>query len=239
MRILIVNDDGIHASGLYHLTKAAQMFGEVMVVAPANQCSAMSHRIIIDRPLLVTKENILDGVTAYSVDGTPADCVKVAAEFLMTQKPDLVLSGINNGYNLGLDILYSGTVAACMEALLYDIPAIAFSTEVGGGYDAFHHYFPILMKALQHQTIAKNEIWNINIPGCEASNVRGILYDRIPSNAKMYRKTNYIREEINTDQFTLKPNYIKSKISEENTDLAAVTSGYISVGKIKNMILAE
>ena len=239
MRILIVNDDGIRAAGIYHLAKAAQTLGEVTVVAPAAQCSAMSHRITIDRPLTVKKEQIVDDIPAYSVDGTPADCVKVALEFLMPKKPDLVLSGINNGYNIGLDILYSGTVAACMESLLFDVPAMAFSVEAGGGFDAFYHYFPILMDKLLQEKISKNEIWNINIPGCEVRNVKGIQYDRIPSNAKMYRKTNYIREEIDADQFLLKPNYIKSKITEEGTDLAALADGFISVGKIKSMILAD
>lgn len=109
MRILVVNDDGIKAPGIKRLVQMAAGLGEVWVVAPAAQCSAMSHRITVRGDLEVKPYDFpATGVTAYSVGGTPADCVKVALGYLMTEKPDIVFSGINAGYNVGRDILYSG-----------------------------------------------------------------------------------------------------------------------------------
>ena len=128
MRILVVNDDGIKAPGIKRLVQMAAGLGEVWVVAPAAQCSAMSHRITVRGDLEVKPYDFpATGVTAYSVWGTPADCVKVALGCLMTEKPDIVFSGINAGYNVGRDILYSGTIGAAMEALCWGVPAIAFS----------------------------------------------------------------------------------------------------------------
>ena len=108
MRILVVNDDGIKAEGIRRLAACAKKFGEVWVVAPARQCSAMSQRITVRENLEVRKADFpVMGVKAYSVDGTPADCVKVALNHLLPEKPDTVFSGINEGYNEGYDILYS------------------------------------------------------------------------------------------------------------------------------------
>ena len=136
MNILITNDDGINAPGISLLAEAAAQFGNVTVVAPASQCSAMSHRITLDRPMGLRKHEWgMDGVTAYSLDGTPADCIRAALDAIMPEKPDVVLSGINHGYNVGYDIAYSGTVGAAMEALMSGIPAIALSQNNLGGYD--------------------------------------------------------------------------------------------------------
>ena len=132
-RILVVNDDGIGAEGIVRLAAAAKNLGEVWVVAPGQQCSAMSHCITVRGSLQIRQEDFpVPGVKAYSVAGTPADCVKVGIRHLMQDRPDVVFSGINCGYNVGVDILYSGTVGAAMEALVNGIPAIAFSEERGG-----------------------------------------------------------------------------------------------------------
>ena len=119
MRILIVNDDGIRSSGLISLARMAVELGEVWVAAPESQCSAMSHRISVFGAVGVQPEPDfpVNGVKAYSISGSPADCVKVALAYIMKERPDVVFSGINNGYNVGIDILYSGTVGAAMEAL--------------------------------------------------------------------------------------------------------------------------
>ena len=117
MRILVVNDDGIQAPGIRKLAELARQFGEVTVAAPKHQCSGMSHRITVDAGLEIARVDFpVEGVEAYSIDGTPADCVKVAISNIMKEKPDIVFSGINRGYNIGYDILYSGTVGAAMEA---------------------------------------------------------------------------------------------------------------------------
>ena len=128
MNILITNDDGINAQGIAVLARAAAEFGQVTLVAPARQCSAMSHRITLGRPLRLEQVDFpVPQVEAYSLDGTPADCVKAALDAILTERPDVVLSGINHGYNVGFDVAYSGTVGAAMEALMNGISAIALS----------------------------------------------------------------------------------------------------------------
>ena len=121
MKILVVNDDSIHAPGIVLLAKAAMELGEVTVVAPANQCSAMSQRITIRGDMRVDKvqDFPVPVKAAYKVDGTPADCLKIAMQYLLEEKPDYVFSGINDGYNAGFDIAYSGTLGAAFEAVTF------------------------------------------------------------------------------------------------------------------------
>ena len=116
MNILIVNDDSIYAPGIELLAKAAAQLGRVWVVAPAQQCSAMSHKITIWGNLHIEKvDNFpVEVEGAYKVEGSPADCVKVALDYILEEKPDYVFSGINNGYNVGYEIAYSGTMAAAV-----------------------------------------------------------------------------------------------------------------------------
>lgn len=127
MRILVSNDDGVHSPGLHTLARVAQRFGDVRVVAPDVEQSAMSHAITVRRPLHYTETRI-EGIEAYRVDGTPADCVALGAHHW--DKVDLVLTGINLGLNIGHNIWHSGTVAAAKQASFLGIPAIAFSAPV-------------------------------------------------------------------------------------------------------------
>ena len=128
MRILIANDDGYLAPGLAALVRACAGLGEIDVVAPEQNASGTSNALTLNRPLSVFEANgALPGISVKVVNGTPSDCVHVALTGLLPQRPDLVLSGINNGANMGDDTLYSGTVAAAMEGFLFGIPAIAFS----------------------------------------------------------------------------------------------------------------
>jgi 5'-nucleotidase len=123
--ILLSNDDGVHARGLAAAAEALAPLGEVIVAAPDRERSATSHSISLDRPLRA--EEVRPGV--FSIDGTPVDCVYLALLHLVPRKPDLVVSGINHGYNLGSDVFYSGTVAAAVEGALRGVPGIAFSLE--------------------------------------------------------------------------------------------------------------
>lgn len=237
MRILVVNDDGIHAEGIYHLAKMAKNLGEVWVVAPDEQCSAMSHRITVHGSIEVKKENdFLDGVKAYCVKGTPADCVKVGIQHVMPRKPDIVFSGINYGYNVGFNILYSGTVGAAMEALLSGIPAIAFSKEMNNNYELVDAHLLSITNDLMNRPITKNEIWNVNIPGCPISEFKGILDERLPSQDS-FHLDNYDRVELEGGDFRLNINGIGNTNAELGTDMKAVLDNYISIGKVKNTIL--
>ena len=187
MRILVVNDDGIKAPGIERLARVAKEFGEVWVIAPTVQCSAMSHRITIQADLEVKPVDFpVEGVYAYSVSGTPADCVKAALLQIMPQKPDIVFSGINNGYNAGIDLLFSGTVGAAMEALLGGVPAIAFSCEGEGNYEVVDAYLYPVAKELMEKKLPANEIWNVNFPCCPVSELKGILRGRVPAQMQFY-----------------------------------------------------
>lgn len=237
MKILVVNDDGIKAEGITYLAKMAKELGEVYVVAPANQCSAMSHHITVHGELLVKPEEFpVEGVKAYSVSGTPADCVKVALMHLLPEKPDIVFSGVNHGYNAGYDILYSGTVGAAMEALANGIPAMAFSSEMNGVYDVVEEHILPITKELLEQPIKSNEIWNVNFPGCPLSELKGILRERKVGQIQFY-SDGHFRKELENGAFSLELNGVPVTGDEEGTDVDAVLRNYISIGKIRNNII--
>lgn len=163
MKILVTNDDGIQAAGLKTLVKFAKTLGDVTVCAPKTQQSAKSHAINVHDPFEIEKVDYIDGVTAYSVNSTPVDCVRFGMIGLNTQY-DLILSGVNNGYNIGEDILYSGTVGCVFEAALHNTRAIAFSTEYGNNADITEYikqaYRYIADNGLFEHCLA----YNVNIP---------------------------------------------------------------------------
>lgn len=239
MRILIVNDDGIDAKGIHILANVAKELGEVWVVAPDAQCSAMSQRITVCGELTVKERQIpVEGVHAYSVSGTPADCVKVALYYLLPEQPDIVFSGINFGYNAGQDILYSGTVGAAVEALSNGIPAIAFSSEANGIYDVVYEYLLPIMKDLSKRALPLDTLWNVNFPGCSVKECKGILEDRIPANHQLYQD-DYKKKELLADGFVLTAGGLLTTTAAEGTDIRAVLDRYISIGTITNGILAS
>src|ERR1051326_6657136 len=151
MRLLITNDDGILAHGLECLVPGAEPLGEVTIVAPDREQSATSHSLTLHHPLRPVRR----GDRRWQVDGTPTDCVMLALEALMPERPDFVLSGINHGQNMGEDVLYSGTVAAAMEGLAVGVPAIAISF-AGGDLRAdvsqLREQVKVLTPVLKHLT---------------------------------------------------------------------------------------
>ena len=167
MKILIVNDDGIEAEGIRHLVNWAKTKGEVSVFAPKVQQSGKSHSIEIHGAYEVKKVDLFDGVEAYSVDSTPADCVRIAT-LGMNKKFDLVLSGINCGPNLGGDIHYSGTVAACFEAAKCGMQAMAISTHFNSFENAVQNLDKVYNEIQSRKMFDFAEILNVNIP--EAGN---------------------------------------------------------------------
>ena len=163
MRILITNDDGIQGEGLLHLVKWAQKLGEVVVAAPKVEQSAKSHAIQIHERFEVKKVEYLPGVTAYTVDSTPADCVRIMA-LGMHEPFDLVLSGINRGLNLGYDIMYSGTVAAVFEACALGMKAIAVSTAPAAISTAWERLDRVWEYFQKHKLLDRHDAYNVNIP---------------------------------------------------------------------------
>lgn len=193
MRILITNDDGISSVALSALAAWASRLGEVTVIAPRVEQSGKSHAIDFHRPLEIKQVPLLDGIEAWSVDSTPADCVRFGVLGLK-KRYDLVLSGVNHGYNLGRDIVYSGTVGAIFEAARLDMPGIALSTDFGdptpalSQLDAVKAYFDerALLRHCTH--------WNVNIPaaakGFRFTQQGGIFYtdEFVPQGNDMYQQ---------------------------------------------------
>jgi 5'-nucleotidase len=182
MRLLLTNDDGILAHGLACLAEAAEPLGEITVVAPDREQSATSHSLTLHHPVRPVQR----GDRRFQVDGTPTDCVMLAIEALMPERPDFVLSGINHGQNMGEDVLYSGTVAAAMEGLALGIPSIAISF-AGGDLRAdlthLNEQVAVLTPLLKHVTslpaFPRDTLLNINLPPLPVGQIKGVKLTRL------------------------------------------------------------
>ena len=182
MRILLTNDDGILAHGLECLHRAVEPLGEVTIVAPDREQSATSHSLTLHHPV----RPVARGDRRWQVDGTPTDCVMLAVEALMPERPDFVLSGINHGQNMGEDVLYSGTVAAAMEGLSLGIPSIALSF-AGGDLRAdttvLNEQIAVLTPLLKHllglPSFPAHTLLNVNLPPLRGGEIRGVRLTRL------------------------------------------------------------
>ena len=163
MRILVTNDDGVNATQLPALIKWCQKLGDVTVFVPKFEQSGKSHGFEIKEPFEVAQRELEPGLTVWTVNSTPADCVRVAVLGLKMEF-DLVISGINKGFNIGADMMYSGTVGAASEAVNLGIPAIALSTTLKYYDQAVTHLDRIFDFIQKHDLLSKNDIYNINIP---------------------------------------------------------------------------
>ena len=238
--ILVVNDDGIGAEGIVRLAEAASRYGRVWITAPERQCSGMSQKITIFEPISVTPCDFPVAVEgAWRIGGSPADCVKAAVNFLMTEeKPDYVFSGVNNGYNTGFDTAYSGTVGAAMEALMKGIPAIAFSNHYNGNWETVDRWLEELIGELIETPLPPFEMWNVNFPGVPLSECRGILRGRRVAPLQLYRDL-YTREERPDGGFNIcnASLPVPPHLAPEDSDVYAVLSGHISVGTLRCSVL--
>lgn len=180
MRILISNDDGIDSPGIVALAKAMATIGEVTVVAPHRERSTAGHSLTLHKPLRIHKV----GPNFYSTSGTPADCIYLGTRELMKPKPDLIVSGINKGANLGTDVHYSGTVAAAREGALMNIRSYAFSlvyfpkSHDAMRYDMAAEYAVEVVKKTSNLTFPKHTLLNVNIPNLAKEAVQGIRVAR-------------------------------------------------------------
>lgn len=195
-------------------------------------------RITVRGELFVQREAFaVEGVQAYSVDGTPADCVKVALQYLLPGTPDAVLSGVNAGYNVGFDIAYSGTVGAAMEARMQGIHAIAFSDAGNGSCEVTERYLQSVTEDLLARKLPANEIWNVNFPGCKLADFQGICEHQRPAQGQFYLDR-YQRRELEGGGFVLSPcGDPTTKCPAEGTDMHAVMNGYISIGRIESQVI--
>lgn len=174
--ILITNDDGIHAEGLKALRKELSKIGNVAVVVPDREKSAVSHSITLHHPIRVTR---VDSSTMV-IDGTPTDCVNLAMYGLVKKSPDVIVSGINRGANLGDDVTYSGTVAASVEASIFGVSSFAISVTSSRNvkYETAARFAAMLVETLIKNPLPKRTFLNVNVPNVDSSSIRGVMVTR-------------------------------------------------------------
>lgn len=178
--ILITNDDGVYSSGIFALQQAVSPLGKTVVVAPEAERSAVGHAITMADPIRIREIDLGDGFAGYAVDGTPADCVKLGVKALVSEKPQLVVSGINRGANVGMSILYSGTVSAATEAVLLGIPSVAISLDAwkNPDYDYASEIARRFAMLVLEKGIPDGVALNVNVPGVPENQIRGIRLTR-------------------------------------------------------------
>lgn len=228
MRILLTNDDGVMAEGIRTLAKALQKEHEVIIVAPEKEMSAQSHSITLFKPLVIKKIK-LEGIKGkvYSVAGTPADCVRAGLEVLQTDPIDLVCSGINIGLNAGMDVLYSGTVSAAIEASIYNLPSMAISTEYIDSKVNFRvaaKQATEILEQVMPKLMGSNIVLNINIPYTE-KDVKGIEVCRIGDVINDY----YIIGENGDGERYMQTDGRQSVEFTKDTDRYFLREGYVTV----------
>lgn len=177
MQILVTNDDGIWSPGIAALAEALRPLGEVVVFAPDRERSAIGHAITMHNPLRVDELDFpVEDVRAYVVNGTPSDCVKLGAEAILPRLPDLVVSGINLGPNLGTDVIYSGTVSGALEGVILGIPAVAVSlaTYAEAEFSLAARVAALVVSEVQEHGLPPGTLLNVNVPGLPLSELAGV-----------------------------------------------------------------
>ena len=230
MRFLCSNDDGILAHGLACLVRAAERLGEVTVVAPDREQSATSHSLTLHHPVRPVKR----GDRRYQVDGTPTDCVLLAIDALMPERPDFVLSGINHGQNMGEDTLYSGTVSAAMEGLIMGVPSIAFSyagTDLRSDTSVLDDQVDAITRLLAHLTSLRsfpaNTLLNVNLPPRPSSEIKGVRLTRL--GRRVYTgSVAPMKDPWGRDIYWIGGGSA-AWTGEPDSDFAAIAEGYVSV----------
>lgn len=233
MRILVTNDDGILAPGIEALYRAMTDFGDVDVVAPETSQSAVGHAISVKTPLAVQRVHVNGVFHGWSVDGRPADCVKLAMHELLPGRPDFVVSGINAGANTGINVIYSGTIAGAVEAAFYGVPSMAFSLELSTELD-FHGAGRIAQAIFARyvaQRPAPGTCVSVNIPALDAGWPKGV---RVCPQATATMEEYYVKR---TDDENRVCYYLDGRMPDPNshpdTDFAAMRAGYVAVTPLR------
>jgi 5'-nucleotidase len=229
--ILVTNDDGISAPGIRALIEVMQEIGTVVVVAPDSPQSAMGHAITINSTLHIDKisaENAL--VTEYSCSGTPVDCVKLAVNEILKQKPDLCVSGVNHGSNSSINVIYSGTMSAAVEAGIEGIPAIGFSLldyDWNADFQTFKPYIKKIALEVLENSLPEGVVLNVNFPKRKQDELKGIKICR-QAKAMWEEKFDKRKTPQGKDYYWLTGEFVNQDKGED-TDEWALQNGYISV----------
>ena len=231
-KILITNDDGISSQGIYALWEAMNEVGETFIAAPSTEQSASSHSITLSDPIRVRTIERKNGFRGWSVSGTPADCVKIAIQSLMLDRPDIIISGINQGANLGSNIIYSGTVSAATEGMIQGIPSIAislasFNTD---NYEGVKIYAKKIVRHVIEHGLPKGTLLNVNVPYCDYKDIKGM---KVTSQGSQYFVDEF---EERIDPRNSKYYWIKGKMIDEDQSIdydgKAIKEHYVSITPI-------
>ena len=232
-RILVTNDDGICSSGIIRLAEAARFLGEVTVIAPDREHSAKAHSITIREPVdFIPYVFPVPNVTAWVCNGTPSDCVRAGLAYLLTEKPDLILSGINYGYNIASDIQYSATVGAALEAAHQGIPAAAFSEPYHPDHSVTDRFLPRVMELLEEELPGRDAILNVNFPLVSCN---GILTGRTVSSGSMFRGSYQLTERLPGGGLRLSAEWEQDDACDDGSDFRAILDHYVSIGVVRNI----
>lgn len=228
--ILVTNDDGVTAPGIRHLVEAVKDLGKVVVVAPDRPQSGMGHAITIGSPLRLHTVKVFDGVEAWSCSGTPVDCVKIAVDKVLHRKPDICLSGINHGANHSINVIYSGTMSAAIEASIENIPSIGFSLldlSMEADFSAARTYARRIVESVLSTKSDKHLCLNVNIPKVAEELIRGIRVCR-QAYAKYEEDFKERIDPAGRKYYWLTGEFVNSDKGKD-TDVWALENQYVSV----------
>jgi len=233
--ILVTNDDGIGSKGIRALVEVAQEFGEPIVVAPDSPQSGMGHAITMKSPLRLKPVSIFDNVKAWECSGTPVDCVKIAIATVLDRKPDLCISGINHGSNASINVIYSGTMSAAMEASIEGINSIGFSLlnfKAGANMATSKIVARKIVQQTLENKLPRNQLLNVNIPNVEIDKLKGF---KICRQAKGRWSEEYIKR---TDPFGRDYYWLTGKFdcadNGMDTDIWALEHNFVSIVPVKH-----
>ncbi|WP_118950148.1 5'/3'-nucleotidase SurE [Taibaiella helva] len=234
--ILITNDDGITAPGIRSLIEAVHDLGEVIVVAPDSPQSGMGHAITIGKPLRLDEVNVFQdlGIKAYQSSGTPVDCVKLAHDVILHHRPDICLSGINHGSNASINVIYSGTMSAAMEAAVEGIPSAGFSL-LDFNFDADFSIAKMVAREVAQRMLAEpmpeHFLLNVNIPKVKQTGFKGIRVCR-QADAKWAENFDKRKDPRGRDYYWMTGKFI-NRDRGADTDIEALNNGYASIVPVR------
>ena len=228
--ILITNDDGVTAPGIMNLVEAVKDLGKVVVVAPDKPQSGMGHAITIGQPLRLQKVNMFGDIEAYSCTGTPVDCVKLAVDKVLHRKPDLCLSGINHGANHSINVIYSGTMSAAVEAAIESIPSAGFSLldySIEADFTGARKYVRLVVEKMLTTKLEKHTVFNVNIPALPIEVLKGFKLCR-QAYAK-YEEDFMERQDPHGKMYYWLTGEFVNFDKGKDTDVWALANGYVSI----------
>lgn len=230
-RILVTNDDGVRAPGILAVAQALQSLGEITIAAPSENQSGKSHSIVTSDPIFVEQVTLTGGLRGYSIVATPATCVKVGVRALMAERPDLVVSGINRGYNLGLVTYVSGTVGAAREAALMGIPAIASSLAVEEtNYAAAADLVRQVAQMVRDRGLDAGVLLNVNVPAGPSTAIKGL---RVTRQSRLSGEEHFEEQRSPTGRRMFWSIWKEPTGDAEGTDVWAAEHGYAAVTPLR------